>query len=120
MKYRQLILQIILLSGCGWNYDECLDPECASSRIYSFNLVDSNGTDMIFDGSTYQLDDVMLKDTLGNTYSIAKVRFGATMPKALQVEFDEQHHNYLLYLKSSFIDSLKVDFLCYCREMLPG
>ncbi|MEQ8879510.1 MAG: hypothetical protein RLQ12_07765 [Cyclobacteriaceae bacterium] len=110
MKYRLFILHLLLLSGCGWNYDECLNPECASSRIYSFNLMDSNGTDMIFDGSTYQLDDVMLKDTLGNAYSIAEVRFGAAMPKALVVEFDEQHHNYLLYLKSSFIDSLKVDF----------
>lgn len=110
MKYRLFILHLLLFSGCGWNYDECLDPDCASSRIYRFNLVDSDGTDLIFDGSTYQLDDVMLKDTLGNAYSIAEVRFGATMPKALVVEFDEQYHNYLLYLKSSFIDSLTVDF----------
>ena len=119
MKYRLFILHLLLLSGCGWNYDECLDPDCASSRIYRFNLVDSDGTDLIFDGSTYQLDDVMLRDTLGNTYSIVEIRFGATMPKALVVEFDEQYQNYLLYLKSSFIDSLTVDFYATVEKCCP-
>lgn len=119
MKYRLFILHLLLLSGCGLNYDECLDPDCASSRIYRFNLVDSNGADLIFDGSTNQLDDVMLKDTLGHTYSITEVLFGATMPKALVVEFDEQQHNYLLYLKSSFIDSLTVDFYASVEKCCP-
>ncbi len=119
MKYRLFILYLLLLSGCGLNYDECLDPDCASSRIYRFNLMDSNGNDLIFDGSTYQLDDVILKDTLGNTYSIAEVRLGATMPKALVVEFDEQHRDYLLYLKSTFIDSLTVDFYATVEKCCP-
>ena len=55
----------------------------------------------------------------GNTYSIDEVRFGATIPRALVVEFDEQQHNYLLYLKSSFIDSLTVDFYASVEKCCP-
>ena len=104
MKVNCSLLFLTLLIACE---DPCWQAECFYSTEYRFNLIDTSGIDLIIgDRPEYSLNQLMIVDSLNNTYNIKIGDFGET--SALIVTLSGEQIHYSLVLNGQVLDNFLV------------